>query len=95
MNNWVVGFIDWNLVLDILGGPNHKTADECEGPDKCGFDAMLLADTDKQIIYPEVFYYYMGHFRYIIYYMYEYFLTLCQLVWLNYFNYVHLLSQLT
>ena len=36
---------------------------ECEGPDKCGFDAMLLADTDKQIIYPQVFYYCMGHFR--------------------------------
>ena len=63
INNWAVGFIDWNLVLDILGGPNHKEADECEGSDKCGFDAMLLADTDKQIIYPQIFYYYMGHFR--------------------------------
>ena len=63
MNNWVVGFVDWNLILDIQGGPNHKGPDECEGDDKCGFDAMLLADTDKQVIYPQVFYYYMGHFR--------------------------------
>ena len=50
-------------MLDVLGGPNHKGADECEGPDKCGFDAILLADTDKQVVYPQVFYYYMGHFR--------------------------------
>ena len=63
INNWAVGFIDWNLVLDIQGGPNHKEPDECEGADKCGFDSMLLADTDKQVIYPQVFYYYMGHFR--------------------------------
>lgn len=63
MNNWVVGFIDWNLILDMVGGPNHLGPDECEGPVKCGSDAMLLADTDKQIVYPQVFYYYMGHFR--------------------------------
>jgi len=63
MNNWVVGFIDWNLLLDILGGPNHKGPDECEGAVKCGFDSMLLVDYKNQIIYPQVFYYYMGHIR--------------------------------
>ena len=63
MNNWVVGFIDWNLILDIQGGPNHKGPNECEGTMKCGSDAMLSADVNKQIIYPQVFYYYMGHFR--------------------------------
>ncbi len=63
LNNWVVGWIDWNLVLDIQGGPNHKGPNNCEGPELCGFDGMLLANTDKQIIYPQVFYYYMGHFR--------------------------------
>ncbi len=63
MNNWVVGWIDWNLILDLLGGPDHGGPDECEGLLKCGSDGMLLADTDKQIIYPQVFYYYMGHFR--------------------------------
>ena len=64
MNNWVVGWIDWNLILDTLGGPNHKGKDECEGSRLCGSDAMILADTDKLILYPQVFYYYMGHFRY-------------------------------
>ncbi len=63
MNNWVVGFIDWNLMLDMLGGPNHKGPDECEGPVKCGFDAMLLADAENQVVYPQVFYYYVGHIR--------------------------------
>ena len=63
MNNWVVGFIDWNLILDMNGAPNHAGPDECEGVIKCGSDGMLLADTDNQIIYPQVFYYYVGHIR--------------------------------
>ena len=63
MNNWVVGFIDWNLLLDMLGGPNHKGPDECEGPDKCGYDAMLLADAENEVVFPQVFYYYVGHIR--------------------------------
>lgn len=63
MNNWVVGFIDWNLLLDILGGPDHAGPKECEGLIKCGSDSMILVDIDKQILYPQVFYYYVGHFR--------------------------------
>ena len=63
MNNWAVGFIDWNLLLDMLGGPNHKGPDECEGADLCGSDAMILADTKNQAIYPQVFYWYVGHIR--------------------------------
>ena len=65
MNNWVVGFIDWNLLLDMLGGPNHKGPDNCEGSIKCGSDAMLLADADNQVVFPQVFYYYVGHIRYV------------------------------
>ena len=64
LNNWVIGFIDWNLMLDFLQGPNHAGPKECEGVLKCGSDAMLLADTEKQVIYPQVFYYYVGHIRY-------------------------------
>ena len=56
INNWVVGFIDWNLILDVKGGPNHKGQDEYEGAQKCGSDAMLLADIGKQVVYPQVFY---------------------------------------
>ena len=63
MNNWVVGFIDWNLILDIVGGPNHKGPNDCEGPDLCGFDSMMLADEANQIVYPQVFYYYVGQIR--------------------------------
>ena len=63
LNNWVVGFIDWNLILDILGGPNHKGPNECEGSDLCGSDAMMLADIKNQIVYPQTFYYYVGHIR--------------------------------
>ncbi len=64
MNNWVVGFIDWNLILDMLGGPNHSWLDECEGVIKCGSDAMILADYQNGVIYPQIFYYYVGHTRY-------------------------------
>ena len=63
MNNWVVGFIDWNLILDMLGGPNHKGPDECEGSDLCGSDSMMLADATNQVVYPQVFYYYVGQIR--------------------------------
>ena len=63
MNKWVVGFIDWNLILDMLGGPNNKGPDECEGSDLCGSDSMLLADVTNQIVYPQVFYYYVGQIR--------------------------------
>ena len=62
-NNWVVGFIDWNLLLDRFGGPDHAFAGECEKIIKCGSDAMLLADLDKQELYPQAFYYYVGHIR--------------------------------
>ena len=47
INNWVIGFIDWNLLLDLLQGPNHTGPQECEGAIKCGSDAMLIADTDR------------------------------------------------
>lgn len=63
MNNWVVGFIDWNLLLDRYGGPDHAGPDECQGVIKCGSDAMILADLDKQTLYPQIFYYYVGHIR--------------------------------
>lgn len=65
MNNWVVGFIDWNLILDMLGGPDHAWFDECEGVIKCGSDGMILADYQNGALYPQVFYYYVGHIRWV------------------------------
>ena len=52
-----------HLLLDMLGGPNHAGPKECEGFIKCGSDAMLLADAENQVVYPQVFYYYVGHIR--------------------------------
>ena len=39
---------------------------ECEGLIKCGSNAMLLVDTEKQVIYSQVFYYYVGHISFIV-----------------------------
>lgn len=36
MNNWLEGFLDWNLVLDENGGPNH-VGNYCDAP--------IIADT--------------------------------------------------
>ena len=66
MNNWVVGFIDWNLVLDYYGAPNHAGPEECQGIIKCGSDGMILADLENQILYPQVFYWYVGQIRLVI-----------------------------
>ena len=67
-NNYVTGFIDWNLVLDTNGGPDHAGPDDCEDVIKCGSDAMLIVDYVNNIVYPQIFYYYMGHFsRFVAY----------------------------
>ncbi|HYE82082.1 MAG TPA: glycoside hydrolase family 30 protein [Clostridia bacterium] len=52
-NNWTVGWIDWNLVLNESGGPNH-VGNYCDAP--------VIADTKTDEIYYENSYYYIGHF---------------------------------
>lgn len=53
LNSGCTAWIDWNMLLDIQGGPNHVN-------NFC--DAAILADTDKkEIIYQNSFYY-IGHF---------------------------------
>ncbi|ERJ11596.1 glycoside hydrolase family 30 protein [Haloplasma contractile] len=56
-NNWSEGWIDWNLVLNETGGPNH-VQNLCDAP--------ILADRNtKELIYNSS-YYYIGQFsRYI------------------------------
>ena len=75
LNHGAQGWIDWNVLLDREGGPTHhgRLPDECEGLIKCGDDAMVIADTaysESAPIdgwYPQIFYYYMGHFsRYLL-----------------------------
>lgn len=52
-NNGMVGFTDWNILLDETGGPNH-VGNFCFAP--------VHADTKTgQIIYTNA-YYYLGHF---------------------------------
>jgi glucosylceramidase len=52
-SNYVCGFIDWNIVLDQRGGPNH-VGNFCDAP--------VIVDTNtKQITYGSSFYY-LAHF---------------------------------
>jgi glucosylceramidase len=58
-----VGFIDWNVLLDQYGGPDHGGPDLCEGLIKCGSDAMLIADLSASppVVYKQAMYWYMAH----------------------------------
>ena len=53
LNRWTVGWIDWNLLLDAQGGPNH-VGNYCSAP--------LLADTQEDQLLPQSSYAYIGHF---------------------------------
>ncbi len=57
LNNWVEGWIDWNMVLDQHGGPNWAE-NWCAAP--------VIVDTTKKEVYYTPLYYTMNHFsRYI------------------------------
>ncbi len=48
MNNWLTGFIDWNIILDSNGGPNHAN-------NFCG--APIMIDIENKDIYFTPVYY--------------------------------------
>ncbi|MFS1512420.1 glycoside hydrolase family 30 protein [Chengkuizengella sp. SCS-71B] len=52
-NNWSRGWLDWNLVLNEEGGPNH-VGNLCDAP--------ILADRKKDELIMNSSYYYIGHF---------------------------------
>ena len=52
-NRWTVGWVDWNLILDETGGPNH-VGNLCSAP--------ILADTKNDKVLFQNSYYYIGHF---------------------------------
>ncbi|MEO3947235.1 glycoside hydrolase family 30 protein [Gorillibacterium sp. CAU 1737] len=52
-NNWCEGYLDWNLVLDETGGPNH-VHNLCDAP--------IIADTVTDTLHFNSSYYYIGHF---------------------------------
>jgi glucosylceramidase len=53
LNRWTVGWIDWNLVLDETGGPNH-VGNLCSAP--------ILIDTAQGTLMQQSSFYYLGHF---------------------------------
>lgn len=57
LNNGCEGFLDWNLLLDCVGGPNHL-GNFCHAP--------ILADTVSGTIKKNSAYYAIGHFSRVI-----------------------------
>jgi len=53
MNNWVDGWVDWNMVLDTQGGPNWFK-NWCVAP--------VIVDPEKDEVYFTPLYYVMTHF---------------------------------
>lgn len=53
LNRWTEGWVDWNMVLDETGGPNH-VGNFCSAP--------IIADTQAGKILYQSSYYYIGHF---------------------------------
>jgi glucosylceramidase len=52
-NRWTTGWLDWNLLLDEKGGPNHVN-NLCSAP--------ILVDTQSGELRYQNSYYYIGHF---------------------------------
>jgi glucosylceramidase len=52
LNHWTTAWVDWNLLLDQRGGPNHK-GNYCNAP--------ILADFQKGTLHYQSSYYYLGH----------------------------------
>jgi len=53
LNHWLTGYIDWNAVLDSIGGPTHVQ-------NNCG--AMLMVDYKNDILYFTPYYYVLKQF---------------------------------
>jgi glucosylceramidase len=53
LNRWTVGWIDWNLALNLDGGPNHVN-NLCSAP--------ILIDTQHDSFEHQSSYFYIGHF---------------------------------
>ncbi len=53
LNNGTVGWVDWNILLDETGGPNH-VSNFCLAP--------VIGNTQTDEVHYMISYYYMGHF---------------------------------
>jgi glucosylceramidase len=53
LNRWTVGWIDWNLILNEQGGPNH-VGNFCSAP--------IMIDREHDALMLQSSYFYLGHF---------------------------------
>ena len=53
LNRWCVGWVDWNMILDETGGPNH-VGNFCSAP--------IIANTKTGSLNYQSSYFYIGHF---------------------------------
>lgn len=53
LNRWTRAWLDWNLILNETGGPNH-VGNYCSAP--------IIVDTQSDTILYQSSYYYIGHF---------------------------------
>ena len=53
LNRWCVGWVDWNIILDETGGPNH-VGNFCSAP--------IIANTKTGSLNYQSSYFYIGHF---------------------------------
>ncbi|XP_067003780.2 lysosomal acid glucosylceramidase [Anabrus simplex] len=53
LNHWIAGWIDWNLALDLQGGPNWA---------KNYVDAAIIVNTTADEFYKQPMFYALGHF---------------------------------
>ncbi|KAI8774774.1 glucosylceramidase [Biomphalaria glabrata] len=58
LNNWVTGWTDWNLALDLTGGPNWVSN---------YVDSPIIVNYEKNEFYKQPMYYILGHFsKYVV-----------------------------
>ncbi|XP_072026597.1 lysosomal acid glucosylceramidase-like [Amphiura filiformis] len=53
LNHWVTGWVDWNLALNLKGGPNWVGN---------YVDSPIIVDAVKDVFYKQPMYYHLGHF---------------------------------
>ncbi|XP_072018680.1 lysosomal acid glucosylceramidase-like [Amphiura filiformis] len=53
LNHWVTGWVDWNMALDLQGGPNWV---------QNFVDSPIIVDTEHDLFYKQPMYYHLGHF---------------------------------
>ncbi|XP_071785390.1 lysosomal acid glucosylceramidase-like [Asterias amurensis] len=53
LNHWVTGWLDWNLALDMNGGPNWANNQ---------VDSPIIVDAERDVFYKQPMFYHLGHF---------------------------------